>query len=130
MSALDMMPAASEAPDRFKALHDFVSDEAGDLGFTKGAIILVTEAEGDWWHGRLESSGLDGTVGTFPANYVQALDQMEQAVKQVEIRLVAIHDFHSTEEGDLSFNKGEQLIGTELSGDWWNGRNLATETTG
>eukprot|EP01044_Picomonas_judraskeda_P017051 COSAG03_NODE_3138_length_2186_cov_12.289890_3_plen_228_part_01 len=34
----------------------------------RGAVVLLTETEGEWWHGHLESA--PGVVGMFPATYV------------------------------------------------------------
>ena len=137
MSALDLLPDPADeptAPDRYMALHTFSSTEEGDLPFNKGDIIVATKTEGDWWMGRLEANGLSGTVGSFPANYVQlTLDAAEAVLpheKPTETNLKAIHDFHSDEDGDLRFSKGDTLIGTELQGDWWTGRHAVTGAVG
>jgi len=137
MSALDMMPDPGEeptAPARFVAIHTYTSAEDGDLSFTKDDILVVTESEGDWWMGSLESEGLTGTIGSFPASYVQAASEAGASSlphdPTAETMLIAVHDFHSTEEGDLTFNKGDKLVGVELEGDWWTGKNPETGATG
>ena len=47
---------------------------------------------------------------------------------KAETPLVALYNFDKKEENDLSFKKGELLIGHELEGDWWVGSNEAGET--
>ena len=37
--------------------------------------------------------------------------------------LIAIHNFKGDQPGDLPFAKHEKLIGLELKGDWWTGKN-------
>ena len=34
------------------AMHDFISNEAGDLTFSKGDIVVILENDGEWWTGR------------------------------------------------------------------------------
>ncbi|KAL3902182.1 MAG: hypothetical protein SGCHY_000033 [Lobulomycetales sp.] len=48
------------------ALYDFQAQQAGDLSFKKGDIILLDKTEGDWWSGRCKAD-----TGIFPANYVE-----------------------------------------------------------
>jgi len=51
------------------ALFDFNAVEPGDLSFTKGQVITITEKSSTsdtWWKGTLE-----GRVGIFPANFVE-----------------------------------------------------------
>ena len=38
-----------------------------------------------------------------------------------QIKLIAIHNFAGAAEGDLPFEKGDELIGLELTGQWWSG---------
>lgn len=52
------------------AIYDFEGQNDGDLAFREGDRIRVvkkTESADDWWDGEL-----NGKVGVFPANYVQA----------------------------------------------------------
>ena len=42
--------------------------------------------------------------------------------------LIATHTFSGDRPDDLSFVKGEQLIGLRLNGQWWNGRKSNGET--
>ena len=133
MSALDLIPATGH---RFIAAHDFVATEDGDLGFHKDDIIVATQTTGEGWVGRLESSGPNGVTGNFPANYVQPAEggggsaHASNAPTASETRFVANHAFHSSTEGDISFEKGDILIGTELVGEWWNGRHSTSGVTG
>ncbi|KAG8851347.1 hypothetical protein FRB96_009412 [Tulasnella sp. 330] len=53
------------------ALYDYNANEAGDLSFTEGDVIWVTEktqTTNDWWTGVLAAN--PDTKGIFPANFV------------------------------------------------------------
>lgn len=54
----------------YVALYSYSSSEPGDLTFTEGEEILVTQKEGEWWTG-----SIDGRTGIFPSNYVRPKDQ-------------------------------------------------------
>lgn len=54
----------------YVALYSYSSTEPGDLTFTEGEEILVTQKEGEWWTG-----SIDGRTGIFPCNYVRPKDQ-------------------------------------------------------
>ena len=48
------------------------AQDADELGFTVGDVIVVTQQYDDgWWLGRLA----DGRSGAFPSNYVRPSDQ-------------------------------------------------------
>ena len=118
---------------RFEAEHSFKSTDAEDLTFEKGDIIVATDTEGDWWQGRLEKDGTNGKVGSFPHNYVKPVESTNAEKgdnTQKETRLVALHNYHNSEEGDLRFDKGDVLIGTSLHNQWWTGRHTKTNKKG
>jgi hypothetical protein len=48
------------------ALYEYKAQQAGDLSFTKGAVITVLAQTGNWWQG-----SLNGVTGKFPSNYVK-----------------------------------------------------------
>ena len=60
---------------RCVAIHDFDStgegEEADDLPFDTGTIIIATDTSEDWWCGYRENEGPSGKHGYFPHNYVQ-----------------------------------------------------------
>ena len=58
---------------RAKALYDFAAEQEGDLGFSEGEIIVLTEATQTWWQGYREASG--PPVGAFPSNYVELIPE-------------------------------------------------------
>ncbi|KAJ1947943.1 hypothetical protein GGF37_000090 [Kickxella alabastrina] len=63
-------PRPNDTPAGVRAVanYDFNGTEAGDLSFTKGDIITVTEkkeSQNDWWEGIC-----NGKTGSFPGNYV------------------------------------------------------------
>ncbi|CAG8559584.1 8724_t:CDS:10 [Paraglomus occultum] len=50
------------------ALYAYTADEANEISFDEGAIITnITFESDDWWQG----TAPDGSVGLFPANYVE-----------------------------------------------------------
>lgn len=53
----------------YVALYSYSSSEPGDLTFTEGEEILVTQKEGEWWTG-----SIDNRTGIFPSNYVRPKD--------------------------------------------------------
>lgn len=50
----------------YVALYTYESPEPGDLTFTEGDTILVSEREGEWWRGSIGDRS-----GVFPSNYVK-----------------------------------------------------------
>ncbi|KPP71509.1 hypothetical protein Z043_109570 [Scleropages formosus] len=50
----------------YVALYTYESPEPGDLTFSQGDTILVTEREGEWWRGCIGDR-----AGVFPSNYVK-----------------------------------------------------------
>jgi len=63
--------AQGEGIGRAIALFDFHAVEPGDLSFSKGQVITITEKSDStdtWWKGKL-----DGKEGSFPANFVEVV---------------------------------------------------------
>lgn len=61
-----------------RAVYDFTSESQMELTLKKGDIVAIiskidptTNATGQWWRGRLR----DGTMGMFPANYVEIIQK-------------------------------------------------------
>lgn len=53
----------------YVALYTYESPEAGDLTFTEGDVLMVTEREGEWWRGCIGDQ-----TGVFPSNYVRPVE--------------------------------------------------------
>ncbi|MBW00205.1 Tyrosine-protein kinase HCK, partial [Eschrichtius robustus] len=47
-----------------------------------------------------------------------------------EITVVALYDYEAIHHEDLSFQKGDQMVVLEESGEWWRARSLATRKEG
>jgi hypothetical protein len=61
----------SQPKEQCRALYDFEQEQASDLGFQRGDVIVVlNRSQGDWWTGRSERTG---STGQFPGNYVELL---------------------------------------------------------
>ncbi|EPB87881.1 hypothetical protein HMPREF1544_05288 [Mucor circinelloides 1006PhL] len=61
-----------------RAMYDFASESQMELNLKKGDIVAIiskldptTNATSQWWRGRLR----DGTMGMFPANYVEIIQK-------------------------------------------------------
>lgn len=54
------------------------------LAFTKGATVVLTRNEGDWWHGHL--AGAPQVVSKFPASYVLSGQGQAQPAMQVVLK--------------------------------------------
>ncbi|CAO3612070.1 unnamed protein product [Mucor fragilis] len=61
-----------------RAMYDFTSESQMELNLKKGDIVAIiskvdptTNATSQWWRGRLR----DGTMGMFPANYVEIIQK-------------------------------------------------------
>ena len=99
-------------------LHDFTADDEGDLPFSVGEAIEVTDqtepGEG-WWTGR----NSQGVVGIFPANHVELVDEGP-------VQATATHDFAAEDDGDLPLAAGDVFTVTsqvEPGEGWWTGEN-------
>ena len=101
----------------FLGLAEFVSEEDGDLSFTVGDLVAVTDfnepGEG-WWTGTLS-----GASGIFPANHLQLGPVKAKAIAACE----------AEEEGDLQLTPGEEFTVTnfeEPGEGWWTGESKGT----
>ncbi|KAI4174968.1 MAG: hypothetical protein LQ343_001995 [Gyalolechia ehrenbergii] len=57
--------------ERAEALYDYEAQAAGDLSFSTGDVIEITQkgaSENEWWTGKL-----NGQEGQFPGNYIRLL---------------------------------------------------------
>ncbi|KAI4261472.1 MAG: hypothetical protein L6R42_003328 [Xanthoria sp. 1 TBL-2021] len=62
---------AAPAVEKAEALYDYEAQAAGDLSFSTGDIIEITQrgaSENEWWTGKL-----DGREGQFPGNYIRMI---------------------------------------------------------
>uniref|UniRef100_A0A8B9SCU5 Intersectin 2 n=1 Tax=Apteryx owenii TaxID=8824 RepID=A0A8B9SCU5_APTOW len=106
------------------ALYSYSSSEPGDLTFTEGEEILVTQKEGEWWTG-----SIDDRTGIFPSNYVKPKDQESSSNagktgtinKKPEIAQVTTAYVASGTE-QLSLAPGQLiLILKKNASGWWQG---------
>uniref|UniRef100_A0A8B9GB90 Intersectin 2 n=1 Tax=Amazona collaria TaxID=241587 RepID=A0A8B9GB90_9PSIT len=108
----------------YVALYSYSSSEPGDLTFTEGEEILVTQKEGEWWTGSINSR-----TGIFPSNYVRPKDQEASSNagktgtinKKPEIaQVTTAYAASGTEQ--LSLAPGQLiLILKKNSSGWWQG---------
>ncbi|XP_028637561.1 intersectin-2 isoform X1 [Grammomys surdaster] len=71
-AAVNKKPTSTAYPvgEEYIALYSYSSVEPGDLTFTEGEEILVTQKDGEWWTGSIGER-----TGIFPSNYVKPKDQ-------------------------------------------------------
>uniref|UniRef100_A0A8C0LLQ0 Intersectin 2 n=1 Tax=Canis lupus dingo TaxID=286419 RepID=A0A8C0LLQ0_CANLU len=111
-------------PTEYIALYSYSSVEPGDLTFTEGEEILVTQKDGEWWTG-----SIGDRTGIFPSNYVKPKDQENfgsasksgTSNKKPEIAQVTSAYVASGSE-QLSLAPGQLiLILKKNSSGWWQG---------
>ncbi|KAK3908615.1 Cytoplasmic protein NCK1 [Frankliniella fusca] len=101
----------SEAIGTAIVKYNYQAQQPDELSLVKGTRILILEKSNDgWWRGQ---SG--GQAGWFPSNYTQAecdaddtLHTYAMAENVLDI-VVALYSFNSTNDQELSFEKGDRL---------------------
>ncbi|KAK4880321.1 hypothetical protein RN001_008467 [Aquatica leii] len=91
--------------------YNYQAQQPDELSLVKGSRILILEKSNDgWWRGQ---SG--NAVGWFPSNYTQeegdgddTLHTYAMAENVLDI-VVALYSFSSTNDQELSFEKGDRL---------------------
>ncbi|XP_057596406.1 intersectin-2 isoform X6 [Hippopotamus amphibius kiboko] len=116
--------AACTVGEEYVALYPYSSVEPGDLTFTEGEEILVTQKDGEWWTG-----SIGDRTGIFPSNYVKPKDQESfgnasksgTSNKKPEIAQVTSAYVASGSE-QLSLAPGQLiLILKKNTSGWWQG---------
>ncbi|XP_066526620.1 intersectin-2b [Hoplias malabaricus] len=107
--------------EEYVALYTYESPEPGDLTFSQGDTILVTQKEGEWWRGSIGNRS-----GLFPANYVKS-KEAETGLKpglpgkKPEIAQVT-NPYTSSEAEQLNLAPGQLiLILNKNTSGWWLG---------
>ncbi|KAK1333243.1 hypothetical protein QTO34_006784 [Cnephaeus nilssonii] len=110
--------------EEYIALYPYSSVEPGDLTFSEGEEILVTQKDGEWWTG-----SIGDRTGIFPSNYVKPKDQESfgsasksgASNKKPEIAQVTSAYVASGSE-QLSLAPGQLiLILKKNTSGWWQG---------
>lgn len=116
--------AAYTVGEEYVALYPYSSVEPGDLTFSEGEEILVTQKDGEWWTG-----SIGDRTGIFPSNYVKPKDQESfgsasksgASNKKPEIAQVTSAYVASGSE-QLSLAPGQLiLILKKNASGWWQG---------
>ncbi|XP_055386601.1 cytoplasmic protein NCK1 isoform X2 [Condylostylus longicornis] len=121
-------PDPSEAIGTAIVKYNYQAQQADELSLTKGTRILILEKSNDgWWRGQSGNS-----VGWFPSNYTTEecendgeLHTYAMAENVLDI-VVALYNFTSNNDQELSFEKGDRLeiIDRPSSDpDWYKARN-------
>lgn len=66
-------PTGDGLNEYYISLYQYASNEAGDLDFNQGEVMLVIKKDGDWWTGVIGDR-----QGIFPSNYVEKYDMPDQ----------------------------------------------------
>uniref|UniRef100_A0A8C5ULZ9 Intersectin 2 n=2 Tax=Microcebus murinus TaxID=30608 RepID=A0A8C5ULZ9_MICMU len=125
-AAVNKKPTSAACPvgEEYIALYPYSSVEPGDLTFTEGEEILVTQKDGEWWTG-----SIGDRTGIFPSNYVKPKDQESfgsasksgASNKKPEIAQVTSAYVASGSE-QLSLAPGQLiLILKKNTSGWWQG---------
>uniref|UniRef100_A0A8C5NZP9 Intersectin 2 n=1 Tax=Jaculus jaculus TaxID=51337 RepID=A0A8C5NZP9_JACJA len=116
--------AAYPVGEEYIALYPYSSVEPGDLTFTEGEEILVTQKDGEWWTGRIGDR-----TGIFPSNYVKPKDQENfgnpgksgTANRKPEIaQVTSAYVASGTEQLSLAPGQLILILKKNTSG-WWQG---------
>ncbi|XP_063039904.1 intersectin-2b isoform X2 [Engraulis encrasicolus] len=107
----------------FVALYTYESPEPGDLTFSAGDSILVTEKEGEWWRGCIGER-----YGVFPFNYVKPKEADTSSIsgklgqsKKKEIAQVTMA-YTSSGAEQLTVAPGQLIvIHSKDTTGWWLG---------
>uniref|UniRef100_A0AAY4AC89 Intersectin 2b n=1 Tax=Denticeps clupeoides TaxID=299321 RepID=A0AAY4AC89_9TELE len=106
---------------KYVALYRYESPEPGDLTFSEGDTIVVTEKEGEWWKGCIGDR-----YGLFPFNYVkpkeaEVNDTKSGTSKKPEIAQVTTA-YTATAADQLSLAPGQLIvILSKGPSGWWTG---------
>uniref|UniRef100_A0A8C6X6M5 Intersectin 2 n=1 Tax=Naja naja TaxID=35670 RepID=A0A8C6X6M5_NAJNA len=110
--------------EKYVALYPYSSSEPGDLTFTEGEEIVVSQKDGEWWTGRIGDRS-----GIFPSNYVKPKDhdisptasKMGTLNKKPEIaQVTTAYTASGTEQ--LSLAPGQLIVILKKnSTGWWQG---------
>ncbi|KAJ3073520.1 F-BAR and double SH3 domains protein 1 [Podochytrium sp. JEL0797] len=115
MAAAAVVGGGGGGGDRVQALYDYVATCAGELSFSAGEIVVVTNrntGSSAWWEGE----GKKGK-GQFPVNYVKALEEGKT------FKVKALYDYTGADSGELSFHVNDEIEVLEAGdADWWMGR--------
>jgi hypothetical protein len=63
-------PVHNDGLMRYRAMYDFEAGEAEELSFFEGDILIVVDANGDWWKAYREAD-ITQHAGYVPANYIE-----------------------------------------------------------
>uniref|UniRef100_A0AAY4AC93 Intersectin 2b n=1 Tax=Denticeps clupeoides TaxID=299321 RepID=A0AAY4AC93_9TELE len=102
----------------YVALYRYESPEPGDLTFSEGDTIVVTEKEGEWWKGCIGDR-----YGLFPFNYVKPKEAETKSgtSKKPEIAQVTTA-YTATAADQLSLAPGQLIvILSKGPSGWWTG---------
>ncbi|KAK9709057.1 hypothetical protein K7432_009284 [Basidiobolus ranarum] len=115
--------ANDEVLFRVRALYDYKTAGADDLGFLENDYIQVSQTndDGDWWYGKLESNG---SKGWFPKSYVEQdvgtaeLPDFNAPAKPFVARV--LYDYQAQQSDELSVKADAQIdILEKIDENWW-----------
>lgn len=123
-TAYPVTSTAYPVGEEYIALYSYSSVEPGDLTFTEGEEILVTQKDGEWWTGSIGER-----TGIFPSNYVKPKDQENfgnasksgASNKKPEIaQVTSAYAASGTEQLSLAPGQLILILKKNTSG-WWQG---------
>lgn len=111
-----------------EGIHDFNGTKSHHLSFKKGDRLVVFDKDGeknkDWLRGHIE--GNPKTIGKFPANHTKEIKSNKSSEKKKDKKLRIIveakHAHTGKDENYLSFNKGDRIIVSKKTDNWWMGK--------
>ncbi|CCV00546.1 unnamed protein product [Malassezia sympodialis ATCC 42132] len=119
-------------------LYDYDAEEDNELSLREGQkLIHVDQVDEGWW----SATGPDGSVGLFPANYVELLEpppappapsaSAPETAAAPTNSAIALYDYDIDEDNEIALAEGDRIVDIEFaSDDWWSGTNERTGATG
>nr|CAD7396633.1 unnamed protein product [Timema cristinae] len=101
----------------FKAINDFFTTNEGELCLKKGDIVQVLEKiDRHWCYGCYGDK-----YGNIPSNYLISVDP--PLLADTQELFAAVADFSGQQSGDLTFQRGELIVGlNQVNSNWWSGK--------
>ncbi|XP_057381641.1 dynamin-binding protein-like [Daphnia carinata] len=101
-----------------RVIYSFHSQLEGELALTNDDLVLITQiVDRYWFYGQLGND-----KGRFPQKNVTAVTHLPPALPG-QPYFAALGDFDQQQVGDLSFKRGEILVGlNRVDTNWWYGR--------
>jgi len=95
-----LAPKPKSKVTKARALYDYRATRPDELSFSKGDVIILISADGEWWQGKK-----DNKVGLFPSSHVRIIKKKAGAKKQSVAKPQPLVGFGSPKAGPKKAGK-------------------------